>query len=314
MTNLHKLDLNLLRVLDAVLQYGSTVRAGEKLGLSQPAVSAALGRLRATLDDELFVRRGQGLQPTDFAISLRVPLRQNLESIEAMLLHREDFDPINCSDNFKISGSDYFAELLMPPLATLLSRQAPNMKVNLVNLVPDHRPDTIEQFGVDMALMPQVDLPDWLDSQFVLYGIFTIIARHGHPRLIEANVQPGDRLPLDLFCDLDHILFSPEGKSVGVGDEALAVIGRSRRVVMTLPSFSGICRSVAGSDLIALMPIVYANQVAKQLSLNLYAIPPQMSVQPVRLEIVWPRRSTANPAHMWLRKQIRELMTADNLA
>ena len=119
--NLLSFDLNLLRVLDALLHERSTVGAAEKIGLSQPAVSSALGRLRILLDDPLFVRHGQRIVPTDYAKSLEIPLRQTLDTLADLLSRGEGFDPSESARSFKIAGSDYFAEILMPPLARLLS-------------------------------------------------------------------------------------------------------------------------------------------------------------------------------------------------
>ncbi|MCC0036022.1 MAG: LysR family transcriptional regulator [Hoeflea sp.] len=101
--NLASFDLNLLRVLDALLREGSTVKAGLRIGLSQPAVSAALGRLRTALQDELFLRRGQGLEPTDYAKSLELPLRDILDGIELMFEKPKLFDPLTAQANFTIS-------------------------------------------------------------------------------------------------------------------------------------------------------------------------------------------------------------------
>lgn len=137
MVNLATFDLNLLRVLDALLREGSTVRAGERIGLSQPAVSAALNRLRAALDDELFFRQGQGLAATDYARSLEEPLAMVLASIEALLARPGAFDAASSEASFRISGSDFFAEMLMPRLGERLLRLAPSMRVHLVDLVPD---------------------------------------------------------------------------------------------------------------------------------------------------------------------------------
>ncbi len=120
--NMAKFDLNLLRVLDALLHEGSTVRAGARIGLSQPAVSAALGRLRHALGDELFLRHGQGLEPTDYARSLEIPLRKALDGLEALLSGPDNFDPATATLTFKLSGSDFFAEMLMPVLADQVSR------------------------------------------------------------------------------------------------------------------------------------------------------------------------------------------------
>ena len=306
MVNLASFDLNLLRVLDALLREGSTVRAGERLGLSQPAVSAALGRLRAALGDELFFRRGQGLEATQFARSLEGPLRETLDRIETLLSPPEAFDPATADARFTISGSDFFAEMLMPRLAERLSALAPAMRLHLVDLVPDSYVNTLERYEVDLALIPETGLPDWVENQRMFRSSFSVIARRDHPRIARAAVAPGDVIPLDLFCDLGHVLFSPQGNTRAMGDEALARVGRKRRVVMTMPVFSGVYRAVAGSDLIALLPTQLAHHVAPSVGLEVYR--PPMPVAAAQIAMIWHRRYAAMPAHVWLRGQIAELL------
>ncbi|MCB1389104.1 MAG: LysR family transcriptional regulator [Rhodobacteraceae bacterium] len=304
MANLAGFDLNLLKVLDALLREGSTVRAGTRLGLSQPAVSASLGRLRAALGDELFVRVGQGMEPTDFARGLEVDLRQTLDGIAAMLSPAR-FDPATSVEAFRIAGSDFFAELLMPALGETMLRQAPGMRVHLVDLVPDSYGAALERREADMALVPRVDFPDWIETRPIFSSPFRVIARRGHPRL--ARLNPGDTIPIDLFCDLGHVLFSPEGRATAMGDAALARIGRKRQVVMTMPVFSGVYLAVAGSDLVALLPGQLAHRVAMRLPIDVYVAP--MPLPAATIQIIWHRRQSRNPAHAWLRDRIAEILT-----
>jgi DNA-binding transcriptional LysR family regulator len=306
MTNLATFDLNLLRVLDALLHEGSTVRAGTRLGLSQPAVSAALGRLRGALGDELFFRRGQGLEATHYARSLEAPLRETLDRIENLLRGPDRFDPLVSDAHFRISGSDFFAEMLMPKLADRLSRLAPAMRVHLVDLVPDRYVDTLERYEVDLALIPQTGLPDWVQSRPVFTSSFSVIARRDHPRIARAGVAAGDVIPIDLFCDLGHVLFSPEGQPRAMGDAALARVGRQRRVVMTMPVFSGVYRAVAQSDLIALLPTQLAHHAAREGAIEVYQ--PPMQIAAATIVMIWHRRNAVSPPHVWFRALIAEML------
>ena len=306
MVNLSSFDFNLLRVLDALLQEHSTVKAAKRLNVSQPAVSAALARLRGALDDELFFRRGQGLEPTAFALSLEADLREVMDRIGRLIQGHEAFDPRIAQNRFRISGSDFFAEMLMPRLADHLQTMAPLVRVHLVDLVPDNYVDTLERYEVDLALIPKANFPDWTDSQPVFRSSFSVIARTGHSRLIEAGLRTGDVMPIDLFCDIGQVLFSPEGKETAMGDEALARVGRKRQVVMTMPVFSGVYRAVAGSELIALLPTALAHQVAR--SVGLEVLQPPIPIAQAQLMQVWHRRFTSSPAHAWLRNQIADLL------
>lgn len=304
--NLSGFDLNLLRVLDALLETCSTTEAGHRVGLSQPAVSSALGRLRDALGDPLFVRQGRRLVPTEFAAGLRDPLRSVLEQTERLLSRTQSIDPARASVSFRISASDFFAELLMPRLAEHLSRSAPGIRVHMVDLVPDNHVQSIEHHRVDMAILPKVEFPSWIEHRRMHSSDLVTIARKGHPRLSRAGIAPGDVIPLDLFCDLQHVVFSPEGKPRAMGDTALARVGRERRVAMTLPVFSGVYHAVSQSDLIALIPHQLAERMAPRLGLDIYS--PPIALPTVTIVLAWHRRATQSPAHRWLRDQIAGIL------
>lgn len=308
--NFTTFDLNLLRVFNAVMREGSTVRAGDRLGLSQPAVSNALARLRHALDDPLFVRQGQRLVPTHFALSLEAPLRQHLEALEVVLAGPPSFDATMSDQSFRLSGADFFSEMMMPSLAGRLRDLAPNMRVQLVDLVPDSYVDSIERYQVDFALLPKADFPEWVAWQPLFWSDFIVIARQDHPRLQGQALPtaPGTRhpgLPLELFCAIDQVLFSPEGRFQAMGDAALAKVGANRRVVLTLPSFAGVYRTVAVSDLIALIPRQLAEKVAPDFGLACYA--PPFDITPALIVAAWHRRYSASPPHLWMRSLLAEL-------
>ncbi|GGH28157.1 DNA-binding transcriptional regulator, LysR family [Cribrihabitans marinus] len=304
--NLSGFDLNLLRVLDALLAEHSTVRAGQRVGLSQPAVSAALKRLRQSLGDDLFIRRGQRLEPTEFARSIAEPLRELLDDAETLLSGPRQFDPASARMRFRISGSDFFAEMLMPELGERIAAEAPGILLQLVDLVPDNYIDTLETYAVDLALIPKPDLPGWLDWQGLFSSYFSVIARRGHPELSRLAIAPGDTIPLEAYCALGHIVFSVEGNTTAMGDAALARVGRTRRVVMTLPSFYGVHSVVAGSDHVALVPRQLACRLQHRLGLDVFA--PPMPIPTPSLGMIWHKRFTNAPAHRWLRGQIAALL------
>ncbi len=307
MANISSLDLNLLRVLDALLREGSTVGAGRRLALSQPAVSAALGRLRHALGDPLFVRQGQGLVPTSYAASLEGPLRAALEELESVLVGPETFDPAEAQLDFHISGMDYFASMLMPELGARVQHAAPGLRLQLVDLVPDHHVDALERQDVDLALLPERDFPAWTAHARLFHAEFIVIARNGHPALAAAGLAPGETIPMALFCDLGHVLCSPDGRLHGLGDEALARAGHSRRVVMSVPVFEGVLQVVAATDLIALFPRGLAEHRGPSAGITRYA--PPMAIPLVPLSMVWHRRRSRDPAHVWLRGMVQEILT-----
>jgi DNA-binding transcriptional LysR family regulator len=196
--------------------------------------------------------------------------------------------------------------MLMPQLADHLSRYAPGMRVQLVDLVPDSYIDTLDRYHVDLALIPEIAFPDWIDHERLFLSTFVAIARKGHERLARAAIAPGQTIPIDLFCDMQHVLFSPEGKLTAMGDAALARVGRTRRVAMTMPVFSGVYNAVAQSDLIALIPSQLARRMADRVGFEIYQAP--MPIPSAVIAMIWHRRATQTPAHRWLREQIALLM------
>lgn len=305
--NLSAFDLNLLRILDALLTEKSTVRAAEKVGLSQPAVSSALGRLRSLLDDPLFVRHGQCIVPTDYAASLEIPLKQILDDLAALLSHQESFEPATAACSFKIAGSDYFAEMLMPQLAQRLCANAPKIQIQLVDLMPADYVASLENHSVDLALVPKVEFPNWVECQTVFVSSFVMVARQGHPRLKRAGLKPFDTVPIDLFCDLGHIVFSPEGRLKAMGDAALSRLGRERKVAMTMPAFGGIASAVAESDLVALLPEPLAQKIAVSKGLAIYAAP--VPLPRAQMCMIWHKRHSGSGAHRWLRDTVQSLIS-----
>lgn len=308
--NFRAFDLNLLRVLDALLHEGSTVRAAEKLGLSQPAVSAALSRLRHALGDPLFVRQGSRLVPTDNARGIALALRQELDRIEEMLSLATKFDPATAEGVFRISGSDFFAEMLLPRLGQVLGRRAPGLKVQFVDLVPTDYISSLEQYRADLALVPDAGFPDWLQRSPMFHSRFVTVARADHPGL--AGLEAGAPVPLDLFCDLGHAIFSPAGRMQAMGDAALERIGRRREVAMTLPVFSGVCRVVAESELIAIVPKQLAEMLAPQIGLRLHPVPVEVPVPVPLIVAIWHKRASANPLHRFLRGTVAEILRPMN--
>ena len=200
MTNLSAFDLNLLKTLDAMLREGTTQAAGARIGLSQPAVSAALARLRAQLGDPLFVREGQRLTPTDFARELEAPLQEALALVETVLAGPEGFDPSTANFEFRMSGSDFFSDVLIPPLLAELRRDAPGVSVHMLDMVFSSNLNAVETFNIDLVFWPRFDRPKHLVAEDVMTSDFITCAPVGHPQLVRAGVSDGDPIPLDLYA------------------------------------------------------------------------------------------------------------------
>jgi DNA-binding transcriptional LysR family regulator len=301
--NFAAFDLNLLRVFDALMRERSATRAGERVGLSQPAVSAALNRLRHALNDELFVRQLNEMVPTPRAIALAEPIRAALAGIEQALGSLAGFDPAVAAREFRLLGADFFSMLLMPKLSQAVAGAAPGISLRFLDTSRGDIDRLLSDDAIDMALEgPLLDPPDWISRQVLFRSPFTIIAARGHAGLGAAGVSEGSVIPLDLFCELPQALRSSDGSTTGFVADALARVGRKRRVVLTLPHFYAIGRAVARGGLIAAVPAQFARACAKELNLAVYSAP--IDIPEPDIYLFWHRRHDQDPAHRWLREQI----------
>lgn len=185
--------------------------------------------------------------------------------------------------------------MLMPRLAAILGPKAPGVRVQLVDLVPSSYVSSLDRYEADLALIPDDQFPEWVDRMPMFWSSFVVISRRGHPAL--SGVAPGGVMPLDMFCSLGHVLFSPEGNLRAMGDAALERVGRKRQVIMTLPVFSGVCRAVSRDDAIALVPRQIAELLADEMGLEIFQ--PPMAIAAPLIVGAWNRRASANPAHRW---------------
>lgn len=304
--NFAAVDLNLLRVFDAMMVELNTTRAGERVGLSQPAVSAALGRLRHITGDALFVREGNRMVPTARAAQIAGPLRSALRQMEEALSSVVRFDPAQATETFRIIGSDYFSTLLMPELVRRVRAEAPGVVLQMVQHPSGEIVDRLAQGAADMAIEGGAETPDWVCRRVLHRSFLVTVARRGDPVLAQAGLRPGERIPPELFCRLPQAFMSMDGTRTGSIDRALAARGLERRIVLTVPHFQALLLAVAESGLLASLPVHYARRAAPPLGLDLY-LPP---FDPPLVDVVlfWPRRHDGDAAQAWLRERIAEVM------
>lgn len=304
--NLQSFDLNLLKVLDALLRDASTTRAGERIGLSQPAVSAALGRLRAAFGDPLFVRDGQALRPTEFALSLAAPLQHLLEDTNR-LLARPAFDPSTATDLFRISAPDFFTEMLLPDLTARLEQEAPGVKLRFSDAISTKTMEDMREGRADLIILPQQTVAPWLESEPLFRSAFCIVARRGHPEVTRHGVAPGLPLPIDLYCRLRHASFRVVEDQPGVEDRFLARMGHSLQIALSVPSFTAVWRAVAATDLVGMIPRRLAERVAGAAGLEVYAMP--FALPSAELCQAWHRRNSTSRGLVWLRAQVFDILS-----
>jgi DNA-binding transcriptional LysR family regulator len=307
--NFATLDLNLLRVFNAIMLELSTVRAGERVGLSQPAVSSALRRLRQIVGDDLFVRDGNKMVPTPKAVALQEPIRAALQKMEDALSAAVEFDPATTDRNFLVAGSDYISTFLMPHLARTFRREAPCATLQMLDFPPSQVFALLSAGKVDVAVERGMDPPDWIRHVTLFRSFVVCIARKAHPALTHQGVAPGERIPPEVYCAIPQVILSTDGSKTGSAHRPLHRLGLTRTVGVTVPHFQAVALATAGSDLLGNLPIHFARYAARLLDLDLYL--PPFDPPLVEMRMYWHRRLEQDPGHDWIRKKIAAGMVFD---
>jgi DNA-binding transcriptional LysR family regulator len=295
-----RLDLNLLRALDVLLDERHVTRAAARLHLTQPATSAALARLRAAFGDPLLVRGASGLLLSPRAAELAPRVRALMREVEALGARPRAFDPATAQQRFVLATTDYVQALLTPWLVALPT-VAPGVDVALVALDSETVTEKMERGAVDLAVSNLARTPAGLRSRRVLTDRFVVIGRRNHPRLRRA-------LTLPTFCALQHVLVSPRGGSfTGATDEALAARGLARRVRLSVQGFLQAADVVAASDLIS----VYPERLARLQGSRLRVLPVPLPIPGFTMAAAWHERVHQAPEHRWLRDSVVEALLDD---
>ncbi len=292
--NIYNFDLNLLRVLDALLRERNVSRAAERLSLSQPAVSNALSRLRELLDDPLLVRAGRAMQPTPRALSLEAPIRDALQQIEHTLNAGDFFDPATSRQRFVIAVTDYVELICMPRLMAHLAQVAPGIQLAIEHLTPSLPAEALDNGELDLVLGRFVEVPTRFHTRRWASETLQVALRQSHPLADEA-------LDLDRFLRLRH-LWVHGGQTRGMVDQWLEEHGLSRDVVYTTPNYLQAAHIVASSDLAAVLPTQLARYFAELMPLRLFELP--FDLGSFRLDIVSVAQRERDAALQWLIEQI----------
>lgn len=298
--DLHGIDLNLLVAFDALMAERSVTRAGTRIGRTQPAMSAALSRLRALLGDELFVRGPSGLQPTPRAIDLAEPLGHALADIQRTLAFTQAFEPRSSALLFTLGLSEHPAFVLLPRLVARLREVAPAITLRIRSFTArDDAVAMLDAGKADVAIgVPPTTKAGRILTCPLFEERFVCILRRGHP----AATQP---LDLPAFLALSHLLVSPEDERFGHVDAALAKRGLKRRLALTLPQMYAAPMLVARSDMVATL---MAGVVSASGHLdNLAVVDPPLELDPARFVMSWHLRNDGHPAQRWLRETIASL-------
>lgn len=293
--NLGTFDLNLLVVFETIMQERNLTRAGRRLGLTQPAVSHSLSRLRHLLKDELFVRTPEGMKPTPRAEQMGGPVREALRALQ-VTLEPDQFDPLRSTRTFTLSVNNYAARALVPPLAGKLKELAPNVSLDAR---PSGTVDVLEQLDngiVDVALTSLVASGERFKCASVMQDEFAVLLSRDHPAGSE------QALSVEQLANIPHLVITSSGDDTHFIDEALEERGLSRRVAARVP-FLSIVLMLLRSDCLAVVPRKVGMGLVEICPLVLKPLPfpsPRIGVW-----MIWHRRLDAHPAQRWLRQTIR---------
>lgn len=293
--NLRGVDLNLLVLLDLLIEHRSVTAAATAANMSQPAMSRALGRLRALLRDPLLARGSQGLVPTPAALALQPSLKRLLGEA-AELVARRPFDPASWRGQVGIAATDHQTILLLPRLMRRVAQEAPLLDLKVVPSLATMLDELRDgRLGLSFGIAEQ-PLPPGLRMTPLYRDSFVTVLRQGHPALRDWG--------LDRLLALEHVLVTVLGDGRGALDEALHARGLARRVALRLPHFYAALAVVAATDLVVTLPRSIALRHAGPL--GLVALEPPVPLAPFTPTLIWPEVLDADPGIAWLRRIVVE--------
>ena len=291
--DLQRVDLNLMLAFEVLMAERSVSAAATRLGVSQPAMSGTLARLRSLFDDELLVRSGRAMLPTARATELQAPIGQALEQLREALEPRTRFDPAISRRCFCVSGGDYAGTVILPRLAARLRRDAPGVDLRFRFLEKAQTFDLLPAVALDLALGVHPDPPKRFGAGTLFEERFVCVASQGNPAL-------RDGMTLDAFVALPHLLITERGDATGAVDAALRRLGMERRVALTLPYVSVVPSLLPDSDLVATLGARAARRFAATAPLALHD--PPVALPAWRMSMLWSRRQTEDLGLAWLRR------------
>lgn len=298
--DIRKIDIRLLYTLEAVHRLGTLTAAGEALGLSQPALSHALGRLRDMFGDPLFVRTSTGMRATPRADELAESARRILTTVKAELASSEAFDPKKLEYTFKLCSTDVGEMVVLPGLLKRLRLEAPGVRLITSTPVPHEQAQALIEGTIDLAIGPFPDLAVSGIQQELLYerGFRCLVAKD-HPRIT------GDRISLEAFLNEAHIVAASPGRTEGRFERFLAERKLKRRVALSVPNILGVPAIVAGSELIATVPESVGLDCKRFKDIKVLL--PPIETPSIRVSQFWGERFSQDPPIRWLRSCVNSL-------
>ncbi len=306
--NISKIDLNLLVYLDVLLRERNVTRAAEELGISQPAMSNSLRRLRSLFDDPVLVRTSDGMTPTDRALELQPLVRNVLAAAELAVLPKTVFDPSESERIFRIMASDYTEATLLPKLLQRLSVEAPSVRLDIMT-PSDVSFHDVERGKVDLVINRFDTLPQSFHQIHLWDDSFSCVLRADNPVIKDWS--------LESYLAAKHVWVSKTGMGVGVGmstddvqrlgwvDEALAKMDAKRVITLFTRHYQAALLLAEHNDLVVTIPTLAANSMRK--NTHVAVLKPPFEIPRMRLKMVWSPLLQHDPGHGWMRKLIKSV-------
>jgi len=293
-------DLNLLPIFVALMEERSVTRAALRLGITQPALSNALARLRVTLRDPLFVRERYGIRPTQMAEELAPVIAAALARLDDAILGQQDFDPAQATRLFTIAPNSYVEFVLAPAIVARLRETAPGIKLRLTPFGNDLTETGVMSGDTAMVLGRIVDPPDNLVVQHLMDEGLACVVRADHPEV-------GAAISREQYERLKHVNVLPPGRMRAGLFQALDQRGLRREVAVSVTHFLAVPEMVAATDYCATLPKLICRHLERDARLKVLPAPVDLGTFPVQMG--WHVRYRQDPAHRWLRGLIAELAT-----
>lgn len=293
--NLKDVDLNLLVVFNELQKHGRVSAVAQSLGISQPGVSNALGRLRKLLGDELFLRTSRGMVPTPYAESLAQPIADALGALHSTLNARARFDPARSERAFVIGVNDVGETYFLPRLMRALDGAAPGVTIRTVRTTSIDVKDEMERGRIDLAMGFLPGLKGGFFQRKLFSQPYVCIFRRDHP-LARSGVTTRQ------FRAAEHVAIVSEGTGHGVVDEVIEHAGIRRRLRLTVPHFMAVGPVLAATDMIAVVPQRFADCACQPFGLATAPCPVKIPASVIN--VFWHARSHREPANQWLRQVV----------
>lgn len=291
-------DLNLLVIFDAIMTEGSITRAADRLNITQPAVSNAVGRMREIWKDDLFIKDGRNITPTLFAQNLWAQVKKPLEEIDEAI-NPEGFDPSTSRRTFRIAATDLMVDLAWADLRRRLEQEAPNVSIQTVPYTISNGEAVLNRASVDLLIGANDLMPPMETSEYLLELEYVCAMNPGH------NLAKGD-FTLERFVAADHLLVSLSGDVRGYTDMVLAEHRLQRRVAMTINNFASAAKMLKESNLVCVLPSVTVKPHVD--SGTLLSRPLPVHVPGPKLSMFWHKRAARDQGNVWLRSVLKDLM------